>query len=108
MEEDMRTLEALMPDIASDLHSIFEEAVTDALWNVLSEREARALLRLIGGVDLGSPCEVHSALDSILSDGSRLLNDAIREEFRANVHLLTEKVAKGFAIGPLRTELGSR
>lgn len=101
LEEELRTLQALIPDITKDIHTIFQEAVTDSLWNMLPENEARALSLLIGGNILGSPCDVYSALDSILLGGSQILKDAISEEFCANVHLLMEKVEREFAADSL-------
>jgi hypothetical protein len=92
LEEELRTLQAFIPDITRDILSIFEEAVTDSLWNMLPESEARALLILVGEKGFESPCDVYSALDSILRDGSQILKNAIREEFRASIHLLMEKV----------------
>lgn len=97
LEEELRTLQAVMPGITEDVRSIFKEAVTDSLWNTLSLSEARALLRLIGEGGFENPCEVYSELDSILRGGSQILKNAIREEFRTNVHLLTEKAEKGSA-----------
>ena len=96
LEMDLRTLQVLIPDIGKDLHMIFEEAVADTLGSMLPMNEARSLLKLIGRMDLDNPSEVYSTIDSVLSDGSRTLKGAIREEFCANVHLLTEKVIRGF------------
>jgi len=96
LEMDLRTLQVLTPDICKDLHTIFEEAVADTLGSMLPMNEARSLLKLIGRMDLDNPSEVYSTMDSVLSDGSRTLKGAIREEFCANVHLLTEKVIRGF------------
>jgi hypothetical protein len=82
-----------------DLHSLFKEAVTDSFTNILGENEARALVMLIAGTEFESPPVVFAALDSILHEGSRILKDAIVEEFRANVHLLLEKVKRGSFAG---------
>ena len=96
LEEDLRTLQFLIPNIGKDLHAIFEEAVTDTLGSMLPMKEARSVMRLIGRMDLVDPSEVYSTLDFILRDGSRTLKGAIREEFCVNVHLLNEKVIRGF------------
>jgi len=78
-----------------DLHSLFKEAVTDSLTSILGEDEARALVMLIAESEFESPSVVFAALDSILHEGSHILKDAVVEEFRANVHLLLEKVKRG-------------
>ena len=93
LEDDLRTLQFLIPDIGKDLHTIFEKAVANTLGSMLPMKEARSV---IGTMDLDNPSEVYSTLDSILSDGSQTLKGAIREEFCVNVHLLTEKVISGF------------
>ncbi|MGD0478267.1 MAG: hypothetical protein ABSB29_08920 [Nitrososphaerales archaeon] len=80
--------------MAEDLHSLFKEAVIDSLANILGKNEARALLRLMARTDFENPPEVFEALDSILHGGSRILRDAIVEEFRVNVHLLLEKTER--------------
>jgi hypothetical protein len=94
IEEDLLTLQALAPDMAEDLHSLFKEAVTYSLGNILGENEARVLLRRIAGTDFESPYSVFEALDSILHGSSQILKDAIVEEFRVNVHLLVEKTER--------------
>jgi hypothetical protein len=88
-------LQTFSLDIAEgDLLVIFKEAVTDSLANILDRNEARALLILIRGTDLGSPTKVFQALDSILLEGSKILKEAITEEFLANADLLLRKAAK--------------
>lgn len=96
LEEELLTLQVLASPNIQDLHSIFMEAVTDSLANILGENEAKALMILIRGTDL-TPYEVFSTLDSMLHEGSYVLKDAITEEFRANVHLLLEKVKRNVA-----------
>lgn len=100
LEEELHTLQALAPDMIEDLRSIFEEAVTDSLANILEENEARALIILMGGTEFGSPHDVFAALDSILHDGSQILKGAITGEFRASVHLLLEKVKRNLVADP--------
>lgn len=100
LEEELHTLQAFAPEISEDIHSIFKEAVTDSLWSMLPESEARALLLMIGERGFESPCDVNSALDSILRGGSQILKNGIREEFRANVHLLAQKAERGFTASP--------
>lgn len=99
LEEELCTLQAFIPGITDDIRSIFKEAVTDSLWSMLPEREARALLRLIGETGFESPNDVYEGLDSILRGGSQILKNAIGEEFHASVHMLIEKVERGFAAG---------
>jgi len=82
-----------------DLHSLFNEAMTDSLAAILGEDEARALVMLIAETEFKSPSVVYAALDSILHEGSKILKDAIVEEFRANVHLLLEKAKRGVFAG---------
>ena len=94
IEEDLLSLQVLAPDMVEDLHSLFKEAVTDSLARILGENEARALTRQIAGTDFESPYNVFRALDSILHEGSRILRDAIVEEFRVNVHMLLEKTER--------------
>jgi hypothetical protein len=94
IEEDLLSLQALTPDMAEDLHSLFKEAVTDSLASILGQNEARALVKQIAGTDFESPYSVFGALDSILHGGSQILRDAIVEEFRVNVHLLLEKTER--------------
>ena len=93
-EEVLFTLNVLDPYLAEDVHSLFSEAVTDSLANVLEESGARALMRLIGKPDFESPSEVYEVLDSILHEGSEVLKTAIVEEFRANLQLLWEKLER--------------
>jgi hypothetical protein len=95
VEEELLDLIALAPDLIKDLRSLFKEAVTDSLANILPENEARALLMLIAWTDFEDPSRVSEALDSILGEGSRILKHAILEEFRVNVHILLGKVRRG-------------
>jgi hypothetical protein len=108
VEEELLTLRALAPDMIEDLHSLFKEAVTDSLAKILGEDEARTLVMLIAGTEFESPPVVFAALDSILREGSRILKDAIVEEFRTNVHLLSEKVKRGSFAGLERNESHER
>ena len=94
VEEDLLSLQALAPDMAEDLHSLFKEAVTYSLVGILGANEARALVRQIAGTDLESPYAVFETLDSFLHGGSQTLRNAIVEEFRVNVHLLLEKTER--------------
>lgn len=94
LEEELLTLQALAPDMIEDLHSLFKEAVTDSLANILGWDEARALVKLLAETEFESPSVVFAALDSFLHEGSQILKDAIVKEFRANVHLLLEKVKR--------------
>jgi hypothetical protein len=94
IEEELLTLQAIAPDMAEDLYSLFEEAVTDSLANILEESGARALVRLMGEANIESPSEVFAILDSIFHEGSSTLKSAITEEFRMNVHLLLKKVER--------------
>ena len=94
LEEELFTLRALAPDMIEDLPSVFKEAVTDSLTSILGEDKARAFLMLIAETEFASPSIVFGALDSILHEGSQILKDAIVKEFRANVHLLLEKVER--------------
>ena len=64
-EEDLLALQALAPVMVEDLYSLFKEAVTDSLVDVLGENEARVLMRLIVGTNFESPDQVYEALDSI-------------------------------------------
>jgi hypothetical protein len=94
IEEDLLALQILAPDMAEDLHSLFKEAVTDSFANILGQKEARTLMRLMARTNFESPYMVFGALDSILHGGSQILRDAIVEEFRVNVHLLLEKTER--------------
>ena len=93
-EEDLRALQALAPVMVEDLYSLFKEAVTDSLVDVLGENEARVLMRLIVGTNFESPDQVYEALDSIFHGGAQILRKAIVEEFSASVHLLLEKAER--------------
>jgi len=96
-EEEILELQALIPDIMEDVRSLFKEAVTDSIANLLDENEARALVILVSGPGFESPAEVYEELDSILRSGSRIVKEAIVEEFRINVHLLLEKVKRNIS-----------
>lgn len=84
--------------MAVDLYSLFKEAVTDSLANILGENEARALMRLTAGTDFGSPDQVYEALDSIFHEGAQILRKTIVEEFSTGVHLLLEKAEREAAL----------
>lgn len=94
VEEDLLSLQVLAPDMTEDLHTLFKEAVTDSLANILGQSEARTLMRLMARTNFESPYMVFEALDSILHGGSKILRDTIVEEFRVNVHLLLEKTKR--------------
>jgi hypothetical protein len=94
IEEDLLALQILAPDMIGDLHSLFKEAVTDSLANILGQKEARVLMRRMARTNFESPYTVFAALDSILRGSSQILRDAIVEEFRVNVHLLLEKTER--------------
>lgn len=94
VEEDLLALQVLAPDVAEDLPSLFKEAVTDSLARILGQNEARALMRLMARTNFESPYGVFGALDSVLQGGSKILREAIVEEFRVNVHLLLEKTER--------------
>lgn len=92
LEEDLFELQAITPEDVEDLPILFEEAVTDTLANLLGQNEARALVILLRGTDFGRRDEVFAALDSFFKEGSKIVKDAITEEFHAQAHLLAEKV----------------
>jgi hypothetical protein len=94
VEEDLLALQVLAPDMAEDLHCLFKEAVTDTLASILGQNEARSLMRQLARTDFESPYSVFEELDSILHGGSKVLRDAIVEEFRVNVRLLLEKTER--------------
>lgn len=91
IEEELLSLRELDPHLAEDLHSLFNEAVTDSLANIMEESGARALVRWMGETSFESPTKVYAALDSIFLEGSQVLKTAIAEQFRINVHQLLEK-----------------
>jgi hypothetical protein len=93
-DEELLSLWALDPELARDLQTIFGEAVTDAIANLLPQDVARTLALEIGAKNFRSPRKVAEVLDSILRDGSEPLKHAIAEEFRKNVHLLWEKLTE--------------
>ena len=97
MEEELLTLHALAPDMIEDLHPLFKEAVIDSLASILGENGARAVVILTAETDFESPSGVFAALDSIFQEGSQFLRRAIVEKFRANLHLLLEKVEKAYS-----------
>jgi len=96
MEEEMRTLQALVPGVTEEFRSMFESAAATTLARMLPKADAEALRTLIKGSASTSPYEVYSALKSIFHEGSQILIDGIREEFRVSVHLLLERVEGGF------------
>ena len=93
-EEELLTLWALDVKLADDLCSLFEEAVTDSLAELLGVGGARTMAMLIGAKSFESPRKVSETLDAVFHEGSEILKNAIAEEFRANVHLLCEKMKK--------------
>jgi hypothetical protein len=93
-EEELLTLWALDVNLADDLRSLFEEAVTDSLAEVLGTGGARTMAMLIGAKSFESPRRVSEALDAVFHEGSEVLKRTIAEEFRANLHLLCEKMKK--------------
>lgn len=97
IEEELLALRELDPHLAKDLHSLFSEAVTDSLANILEESGARALVRRMGESSFESPTKVYGVLDSIFHDGSKVLKTAIAEEFRTSVHLLLKKVERAYS-----------
>ncbi len=97
LERELRALRTLAPDSLDDLRSAFQEAVTDSIANLLEESAARALLRIMGDSDFQSPDEVFGALDTILGDGSLVIEGAIAEEFSGSAHLLLEKAKRHLA-----------
>jgi len=101
LEDEVHILITCVPRFATVIHTIFKEAVSDSLWMALPQGEARALMLLIGESDFESPNDVYSSLDHILRDGSEVLKTMIREEFLANLSLLSEKVEQGFATKPV-------
>jgi hypothetical protein len=103
VQEELLTLWALDLKLADDLRSLFEEAVTATLANILGNDAARALVMSLGATTLESPRRVSDALDSIFDRGSEVLKSAIAEEFHANVHLLCEKLKRNSTRDP--TEL---
>jgi hypothetical protein len=94
VEEELFDLQALAPDMIEDLRSLFKEAVADPTVKLLGKDEAVALAKLIAETDLGNPPQVFTALDSTLHEGSRIIKDAVVEEFRVKVHQLLEKVRR--------------
>ena len=100
MEEDVRTLHALVPDVSEELHSMFESAVATSLARMLPENRAEALRTLVRRSGSMAPYEVYSALESMFHEGSQILVDEIKEEFGVSIHSLLEQVERGFAADP--------
>jgi len=101
MEEEIRALQALVPGVTEEFRSMFESAVATTLARILPKTKAEALRTLIRGSASMSPCEVYSALESIFHEDSQILIGGIREEFRVSVHLLLERVERGFEVDPV-------
>jgi hypothetical protein len=98
LDEELLTLWALDVRLAEDLRSLFEEAATDTLSDILGESGARAVVMQVGAKSFRSPSRLFRALDSVFREGSEVLKVGIAEEFRASVHLLWEK-AKRNSVG---------
>ena len=101
VEEEIRALQTLVPDVTEEFRSMFESAVATTLARTLPVTKAEALRTLIKGSASTSPYEVYSALESIFHEGSQTLIGGIREEFRVSVHLLLERVERGFEVDPI-------
>ena len=92
--EELLTLWTHDAYVIDDLRSLFEEAATDTLANVLGDAEARALVLMIGTKNFRNPRRLYRALDSIFPDGGEVLKEAVAREFRASVHLLWGKMRR--------------
>lgn len=88
MEEEIFSLNSLVPDLMEQLPVIFSESVINSVTSILGDATAEALIRHIGEDKLGSPAKVYESLDSFLQGGSGVLKGAILEEFRVKVHKL--------------------
>ncbi len=86
IEDELFALGVWAPELVEDLASVFKEALTDALANMLDESTAEALEVYLGKVNLGDPAIVFPALDSTLREGAKTVKEAVCREFRVKVH----------------------
>jgi hypothetical protein len=88
LEEEVRTMDVLAPEVLARLPIIFGDSVMDSLMSILGEESGEALIRIVGDVRFMTPEEAYESLDEIFHSGSEILKAAIREELRVRVHRL--------------------
>ena len=88
LEEEIRSLHALLPESMSQLPPLFAESVSKSCASVLGEGPGEALVRRIGEENLLVPDRAFGRVDAFLSGGSDMLKEAIRQGFRERVHRL--------------------
>lgn len=85
---EIMDLHSAFPDVAEHLPAVFEQCVISSVKNLLARKEARIILRLLKGIDLGSPDDVYSAIDRACPLGGSLLKTEIAAEFHGKVRNL--------------------
>ena len=88
MEEEIFSLNAMVPNLLQELPRIFADSVVGAITGIMGDVTGEALIRSIGEEKLKSPTKVYDSLDSTLLGGSSVLKAAILEEFRVKIHTM--------------------
>ena len=88
IEEEIRSLHALLPEAVAQLPMLFAESVAKSCTSVLGEGAGEALVRRIGDHNLMVPDRAYGKIDAFLSGGSDMLKETIRQSFRDRVHRL--------------------
>lgn len=90
LEEELFTLNSVAPYLVEKLPGLFEEAVREALGQMLGMKESTGVLRWLHDADLGSRPEVFERLASRYGDRASPLMSKIDEAFERRVHNLLE------------------
>ncbi|HZW85440.1 MAG TPA: hypothetical protein VFE91_06025 [Nitrososphaerales archaeon] len=88
MEEEIFSLNSLVPDLMEQLPAIFSESVINSVTSIMGDATGETLIRYIGEEKLRSPTKVYESLDTYLQGGAGVLKGAILEEFRVKIHKL--------------------
>lgn len=88
IEEEIRSLNALLPEAVAQLPVLFAKSVANSCTSVLGEGPGEALVRRIGDHNLMIPAQAYGRIDTFLSTGSDMLKETIRQNFRDGVHRL--------------------
>jgi hypothetical protein len=88
IEEDLRTINSMAPELLSELPRLFKNAVVDSIRSEMGRKDFGLILKSLPGIGPEHRPYVFRFLDSLYGDKARDLEDAIDRRFHTEVRQL--------------------
>jgi hypothetical protein len=94
IEEELRTLNAMAPELLEEMPRLFKEAVVDSIRSEMGRKDFGLVLQSLPGIGPEHRPYVFRFLDSLYGDKARELEEAIDRRFRTEVRQLLRKAKR--------------